>query len=163
MIERSKVIQVVLPQLQWDLPTGGLALPQPAKLAGAITLAHGLSQIFLMAAFHGWDGFALAIVAIDAVIGVALLRGSTTAEAWLRFRVAAGFLLFAPAILLAGDFAGLVAMLALWTGQFALVTPEFRKTVGSGQAAGLAAAGLVGGFGLCVAHGLGIYAPTALV
>jgi hypothetical protein len=102
-------------------------------------------------------------VAIDASIGASLLAGSAAAPALLRFRVGAGFLLFAPAILLAGDFAGFVAMLALWTGQYALVTPEFRKTVGNSRAARLAGGGLAGGFGLCVAHGIGIYAPTALV
>ena len=129
MIERSQVIQVVTPPLRLNVRAGGFALPRPEKLAGIIVLAHGLSQLVLMAAFHGWHGFALATVAIEAAIGVALLAGSTAAASWLRFWIAASFLLFAPVILLSGDFAGLAAMLALWAGQYALVTPEFRETL----------------------------------
>ena len=163
MIERSQVIQVVTPPLRWNMHVGGFALPRPEKLAGVVLLAHGLSQLVLMAAFHGWYGFALATVAIEAAIGVALLAGSTAASSWLRFWIAASLLLFAPALLLVGDFAGLAAMLALWAGQYALVTPEFRDTLRTGGAAGLACGGMAGGFGLCVAEGLGAYTPPGLV
>ena len=163
MIERSQVIQVVTPPLRWNMRVGGFALPRPEKLAGVVLLAHGLSQLVLMAAFHGWYGFALATVAIEAAIGVALLAGSTAASSWLRFWIAASLLLFAPALLLVGDFAGLAAMLALWAGQYALVTPEFRDTLRTGGAAGLACGGMAGGFGLCVAEGLGAYTPPGLV
>ena len=163
MIERSQFIQVVTPPLRWNVRAGGFALPRPEKLAGMIVLAHGLSQLVLMAAFHGWQGFALATVAIEAAIGVALLAGSTAAASWLRFWIAASFLLFAPAILFMGDFAGLAAMLALWAGQYALVTPEFREMLKTGGSAGLACGGMAGGFGLCVAEGLGAYTPPGLV
>ena len=163
MIERSQVMQVVTPPLRWNARAGGFALPRPEKLAGMVVLAHGLSQLVLMAAFHGWQGFALATVAVEAAIGAALLAGSTAAPSWLRFWIAASFLLFAPAILLTGDFAGLAAMLALWAGQYALVTPEFREMLKTGRSAGLACGGLAGGFGLCVAEGLGAYTPPGLV
>ena len=163
MIERSQVIQVVTPPLRWNMLAGGFALPRPEKLAGVVLLAHGLLQLVLMAAFHGWQGFALATVAIEAAIGVALLADSTAASSWLRFWIAASFLLFAPSILLSGDFAGLAAMLALWAGQYALVTPEFRETLTTGRSVGLACGGLGGGFGLCVAEGLGAYTPPGLV
>ncbi len=163
MIERSQIIQVVAPPLRWNMLAGGIALPRPEKLAGVVLLAHGLLQLVLMAALHGWYGFALAAVAIEAAIGVALLAGSTAASSWLRFWIAASLLLFAPTVLLSGDFAGLATMLALWAGQYALVTPEFRQTLRTGRAAGLACGGLAGGFGLCVAEGLGAYTPPGLV
>ncbi|MCY3801087.1 MAG: hypothetical protein OXG46_05880 [Chloroflexi bacterium] len=163
MIERSQFIQVAMPPLRWNVRGTGFALPRPEKLAGMIVLAHGSSQLVLMATFHGWHGFALAMVAIEAAIGVALLAGSTAAASWLRFWIAASFLLFAPAILFMGDFAGLAAMLALWAGQYALVTPEFREMLKTGGSAGLACGGLAGGFGLCVAEGLGAYTPPGLV
>ena len=163
MIERSQIIQVVAPPLRWNMLAGGIALPRPEKLAGVVLLAHGLLQLVLMAALHGWYGCALAAVAIEAAIGVALLAGSTAASSWLRFWIAASLLLFAPTVLLSGDFAGLATMLALWAGQYALVTPEFRQTLRTGRAAGLVCGGLAGGFGLCVAEGLGAYTPPGLV
>lgn len=163
MIERSQFIQVAMPPFRWNVRGTGFALPRPEKLAGMIVLAHGLSQLVLMATFHGWHGFALAMVAIEAALGLGLLAGSTAAASWLRFWIAASFLLFAPAILFTGDFAGLAAMLALWAGQYALVTPEFREVLKTGRSAGLACGGLAGGFGLCVAEGLGAYTPPGLV
>ena len=57
MIERSQVIQVVTPPLRLNVRAGGFALPRPEKLAGIVVLAHGLLQLVLMAAFHGWHGF----------------------------------------------------------------------------------------------------------
>ncbi len=116
-----------------------------------------------MAAFHGLDGFALAVVAIDTLIAAALLAGFTQASAWLQGRVVVGLALFVPSAVLLGDFLGAITLLALLAGQFALVTPELRKILRSRHALALGSIGFAGGFGLCVAHGLGLYAPIALV
>ncbi len=162
MIERVQSLEMFKPPVIWRGGHFGAALPRPEKLAGGITIAHGLFQLVLMWAFHGWDGFGIGVAAADAVIGIGLLAGSDMAATWLRIRVGAGLLLFAPGALLMGDFAGFVILLTMSAGQYALVTPDFREALGSRRSFGLAVTGLTAGFGLCVAHGLGVYTPTPL-
>ena len=80
-----------------------------------------------MAAFHGLDGFAPAVVAIDTLIAVALLSGFTQASAWMQGRVMVGLALFVPSAALLGDFLGAATLVALLARQLALVTLELRK------------------------------------